>query len=493
MKKANLISIVNSYTSLSTELMEFYLKYYSISIKDDELKDLCILVEELKSYDIRTKQNFYDGFFLGYTIPQIGKEFDLLRIGEDHIINIEIKRTASEGKIYRQLSRNKYYLSFLKKKVHSYTFITDQKKLYRLDDFDSLAEVNLKELYGILKNQKEAEVGSLNNLFNPSDYLVSPFNSTNQFILGKYFLTTHQEAIKEELIRLSSQKAFSLFSIKGKAGTGKTLLTYDIVKHFNTEQISTLIVHCGILNDGHWELKNEHKWNIIAAKQIPNFDFSSYRVIVIDECQRIYPDQLHSIINAVRKNNGTIIFSYDAQQYLRNWESTNNISKLLEEDLTVKTYELTTKIRTNKEIASFIKCLFDKSELHERQDFSNVYINYFKNFEDSKAYVNSQLENGWKAINYTPSTRAILPYEDHKIASELDNSHTVIGQEFDNVIAVIDQHFFYQDDRLYYRVNSYYNPRQMLFQIVTRTRKKLKLVIVNNPEILEHCLSIVKN
>ena len=36
-------------------------------------------------------------------------------------------------------------------------------------------------------------------MFNPSNYLVSPFNSTEKFIAGKYFLTVQQESICKDV------------------------------------------------------------------------------------------------------------------------------------------------------------------------------------------------------------------------------------------------------------------------------------------------------
>lgn len=35
--------------------------------------------------------------------------------------------------------------------------------------------------------------------FVPSNYLISPFNSTDEFINGEYFLTTRQQNIKQEI------------------------------------------------------------------------------------------------------------------------------------------------------------------------------------------------------------------------------------------------------------------------------------------------------
>lgn len=58
-------------------------------LKTDEyivLKDLC--TSFLKS---NVWFDLYEGYFLGYTIPQISNEFDLLRFSQSTIINIELK------------------------------------------------------------------------------------------------------------------------------------------------------------------------------------------------------------------------------------------------------------------------------------------------------------------------------------------------------------------------------------------------------------------
>ena len=41
---------------------------------------------------------------------------------------------------------------------------------------------------------------SIDSLFDPSNYLVSPFNSTKEFVKNNYFLTDHQEEIKNNII-----------------------------------------------------------------------------------------------------------------------------------------------------------------------------------------------------------------------------------------------------------------------------------------------------
>src|SRR5690606_26365837 len=121
--------------------------------------------------------------------PQIGKEFDLIRIGTEFILNIELKCRSTVEKIEKQLKRNKYYLSFLGKKIYGLTFVSDSKQLFTVGENGAISEVSLHYLIAILCSQKVERTIEINSLFNPSNYLVSPFNSTHEFIKNEYFLT----------------------------------------------------------------------------------------------------------------------------------------------------------------------------------------------------------------------------------------------------------------------------------------------------------------
>lgn len=490
MRKSNVISVLSAYKNLPTNLFQSYLDYHSINIKNDELNDLDVFAEHLKS--LTANIEIFDNYFIGYCIPQIGKEFDLLRIGTETIVNIELKRESTNEKILKQLKRNKYYLSFLNKELINYTYVSSEKKLYEINDEGSLQEINIRQLIANLASQNIIDIQDIDKLFNPSDYLVSPFNSTQQFVRSKYFLTNHQEKIKNKVLEEITKPKYSVLAIKGKAGTGKTLLTYDIANEvYKTDEI--LVIHCGLLNNGHITLRDDYAWNIIAAKFLYNEDFSKYQLVIIDEAQRIYTNQLAFIIKEVKKHIKNCIFSYDGLQTLRSGEIRNKIASKIEENISLPAFELTTKIRTNKEVASFIQCLLNQNKPINRLNYSNIELNYFENHKVAKAYLLFLKTKNWKIINYTPSTVHTLPYESYVLDNE-DNAHTVIGQEFDNVVAVIDSHFFYKNNVLStrnYPYKPYYHPTKMLFQILSRTKIKLGLVIIDNQEVFERSLQIL--
>ncbi len=204
MKEVNILSIIEAFRSLDKPLFKKYTECQGItsSIKDYELAGLESLAQELLSAndDISVLMHYY----LGYSIPQIGKEFDLLRFGTDLIINIEIKTDCSLEKVLKQQQRNQYYLSFLGKELLIYTYLSDSKKLYKLvsgTDGDRLREVPVIELYKKLSQQQTEHIKDLDQRFNPSDYLVSPFNSTEKFMGDKYFLTVQQENINNDILK----------------------------------------------------------------------------------------------------------------------------------------------------------------------------------------------------------------------------------------------------------------------------------------------------
>jgi len=456
--------------------------------------DIESLVNQFRTHS--EELDILDGFYVGYTINQISKEFDLLRFGKNSVINIELKRENTGERIRKQLSKNKYYLSFLGKEVYSFTYVVNDNKLFYLNDSEILTETDFPFLVSKLNGQIFEYIEDIDTLFDPSNYLVSPFNSTEAFITGRYFLTDHQETIKSNILNLSKEAGPCFISIQGSAGTGKTLLTYDIAKEYINNSKNVLIFHCGSLNNGHKKLLEDYSWSIAPIKHLESYDLSRYDLIIIDEAQRIYKQQLEKFLTNIKASNAKCIFSYDYQQCLASWEINRNIPQYIAEQVSPHIFKLTEKIRTNREIASFIKNLFDLSKRNPNQKYCNVNVHYFSNAYDAKEYIEILKNQGWKAINYTPSMYNSYPYDKYEIRFE-DTAHKVIGQEYDNVIAVLDQYFYYNEaGKLSTRgwpTKPYYHPTKMLFQIVTRARKKLCLIIIKNEAVLNQILKILQN
>jgi hypothetical protein len=490
MKPVNIQSLLQAKASLDADLFDSYLRYTGIEFKTAELKDLDKFTQAITAAGANLQD--LGGFYVGYKIPQIGKEFDLLRFGQDSVVNLELKSTATPEKIRAQLLRNTYYLSFLGRKIYAFAFVSTSGELHFLKEDGEITTAGPKDLLEVIRLQVASTDLVPDSLFNPSDYLVSPFNSTDKFLAGKYFLTHQQEEIKAKVLATIKSKTGAIFvSITGSAGTGKTLLTFDMVRHLYQNGKKVVLIHCGQLNQGHHALATQG-WKIASIKDHKFHDLNLFDALVIDEAQRLRETQLNDLVARVKLAKCACIFSYDKIQTLSNWEAKNDIAGKIDALASASTYKLSEKIRTNKEIASFIKLLFNNKAVASAQSDGNITISYFNSADHAKSYLNGLDEAEWEVLRFTPSQYNKEHHEKY-FDGWSKTSHEVIGQEFDSVAIAVDQFFTYDENGdLAYQGNAYYAPTKMLFQNITRARRRLDLVIIGNQKLMKRCLAILK-
>lgn len=489
MKAFNMASLIQSKRGLDEEVFNKFLHHLDVEFKQVELDCLENLYKEVEV--VADLSNFY----MGYIIPQIGKEFDLLRFGKDDLINIELKSVSDIEKISNQLKKNSYYLNFIDKKIHIFSYLASENKLYRLDNENNIKEVGFETIIELLEAQEVEENMDLDSMFIPSNYLVSPFNSTDKFIENNYFLTEQQEVIKKSIIKSFESDKAILTAISGEPGTGKTLLSYDIAKHLMLEK-NVAIIHCAYLNKGQLKLINEQGWRIFSVREgVSKIVTGNYDVIIIDEVQRMYSNQLEELYQHIISNNIKCLFSYDGKQCFSNIEFARKNNEKIEGKYKAKKYELKKKIRTNKEIVRFVSNLFEPRQGRLEKRYENIEIMYFQSARDVSDFNNELGKKGWQIINYTSSSYNSVTYDRYQ-NNRSPNAHEIIGQEFDKVIAVIDDNFFFDQ---YGYLNSRrvsgapaYNMDKMLYQIMTRSRVKLMVIILNNPSVLKKCIDIIE-
>ena len=489
MKTVNILSIVQAHQNLNEDLFEKLMKSYGVDsgIKPQEMDSIAFLVKAL--LDIKYDISIVDKYYLGYKIPRIGNEFDLLRFGKNYIINIELKSESTIEKIKKQQKRNKTLLSFLNIEFHIYTYVMKTNTVYKLTDCGESEEVTIKELYNRLLYQQVITYNNIDDLFKPSDYLISPFNNTHAFFEEKYFLTQLQQEIFNKIKDKLSDTTINFIALTGGAGTGKTLLTYHIAKEQMKNGKKVLILHCGKLNAGHTTLRDDFHWSVYSAKNMPSA--SDYDLLIVDEAQRLWIDQFEKCKKEVLQHNKKCIFSYDKNQYLSFNEKNNNIAEKIENELNCTPHILAGKIRISDEIADFIEQLFQYSNNKNRSNYPNIELTYCKDNDTAISLLQQMSNEGWKIPYYTPAIYPkSFPYEDYELIYE-ESAHSVIGQEFDKIVVVIDEFFRYDDQNKLTAYKCYYLQSQMLYQIITRARNKLHIVIINNKELLERCVNIL--
>lgn len=494
MKPVNLYEFSKTFF-LSEKPLAVYERFSSqrgknIRIKNREIETIQKFISVLS--DSVSLEN-WDGFYYSFSIPQISKEFDLLKLGNDKILNIELKSEfTSDEKLLKQLLNNNHYLSHLNKPVIEIEYVADRNIFYILKD-GSLAETDVKTVAKIIKDVKDFYDGDIESLFKPSQFLVSPVNTPDKFLSGNYFLTDHQETIRNAIIedRKICNDTYSFYEVTGGAGTGKTLLIYDIAKSFaQTKRIC--VIHCAYLSAGHYYLnENLNNITIYPVKDLYAIDFGKFDGFVIDESHRLHGGQLPFICDKVKTLNKFCVFGADGEQFLTKTEAAEKTSEKIFNIGQCKHYKLTNKIRTNPELADFIHLLRKINEPVKTKSFPNVKVIYADTYEYANELIKKYAAKGYKYINYTPSAC----YDNNTDATYSENTYKVIGQEFDNVLMVINESFAYTDDG---RLGAYEHPvteyifTQLLYQGLTRVREKLMIIVLNNQTLFEKLLGAIK-
>lgn len=481
MKPIHINSFANSYRSLSTDFIILTEKY-GITLKTNEINSLISFVTEFENeFSILN----FDDFFLSYTIKQIGKEFDLLRIGENNVLNIELKSTLNETDIKEQMNLNNYYLKQLNKEIIMFTYVESERKFYKYEEqTDQLSIIG----FDLVKNMIENNLGPYyhpDNHFIPSKFLISPFNSVELFINENYFLTQHQKAIFNDIIE--SQNG-SIFAVKGSAGTGKTLLIYSIAHHFIKKGLKVLIINGGYLNEGHIKLI-EKGFHIISFNKLNEEILLDFDILVVDESQRFKKSQIDILCNCPGK---TKVLSMDKFQVMSEWEENADIDNYINKYVSSSNIKkLTNKIRTNEVIAEFINGLINQNYKPKINDYSEyISYTYFTDLSSTLQYANKLKSERWIVINPTNSMYS-HEFHDRYLVSGSPNSHRVIGQEFDKVAVIIPMAYKYNvDGRLQFNLKSYYKAEKMFYQAITRSKDKLHLIIYNNIEILTRIIKM---
>ncbi|MGE7920701.1 DNA/RNA helicase domain-containing protein [Viridibacillus sp. NPDC093762] len=448
-----------------------------------ELDTLSSFVEEiLKNY---SEINVFNNYLYDYSIPQISKQFDILKVASDFIINIELKETSTEEKIKKQLKENNYYLRSTGREIFTFTYVKSSNSIYQyIAEEDRLDVIDFEGFVEWLEGKRISylEKEDINEIFNPKQYLVSVFNDTEKFLRNEYFLNDLQQRFKKEFE--GSSKLFK--AMKGEAGTGKTLLLYDIAKDYKDRGDSILIIHCAKLNIGHDNLI-QSGWNITPIRDYRKSLTTEIKAIFIDEAQRLTGNQFQNITAYARENKIKIYFSYDPEQYLHLDEKTSDIAnQILGLNSEVINRILTGKIRSNKEINHFIKKIFDSQHNHTStynfRDFIEVL--YFDEIETANSYIEELVDSSkGKAtiLIFTDDLVTRRKYERYNNVQAKLNAHEVIGQEFNHVVLTLGDYVDYDaQGKLYATCRSYYDVVRMFYQLATRTKEKLTLVIINN-------------
>lgn len=475
-------------------IFEAYKKINRINdIKQHECDDLATLSNELIKLSNLNKEKLF-GYHLDVAVEVAFREqFDLLRFSDNTILNIELKsELTSLDKIADQLIRHNYLLGCIPgdKEVLLYTFINSQNEIYKLED-ERLVKSTIEELFNSIPNDYSEE--NLLSGLNPDDFIISPYTDIDRFLNTRYFLNSEQkEIVEKEISKLSKDNVM----IKGGAGTGKSLVLFDLAKKLNDKGKSVLLIFCSVLSN--WPEINEKlsfDFKDIKAVNFNNLTSLNYDYILLDESQRLWEEQFRSLFNTT----SILIFGVDKAQTLKPAESKLDIEGQLDGAFHISTkYNLKDRVRSDLSLSTFIKKLFDKSTQGlQPMEFPKVNSVYFDNASEANIFIgNLKKIEGYESIE-VPQYRTVTAgtIKNKKINSYSLDGFTVIGREFDNVLIPIDNRVSYDNNNklIYTHGENYYPYLSIngLFQAITRVKKNLLFVIIGNIEIYEEIQKLI--
>ena len=320
-----------------------------------------------------------DGFYYSYTIRHISKEFDLLKFpkGKNAVLNIELKSgDVGEERIREQLLQNRTYLGHLSDTIYSYTYVSSLHRLYCLNAHSYLQQVPLESLRALLRDPafwacREEDIDAL---FDAVYYLISPITTPERFLNGEYFLTSQQMQFRTQILAaLRSGKRPLLIGIGGSAGTGKTLLLYDLAMALSKKRRVT-ILHCGHLAQGHRILDRKLKnVTIVGLAEHPDFVPEGTDYLLVDEAGRLSLEAFQALTDKVRQAKLPCLFCYDSARFRFADESGRALLSCMREKMDLS-LSLSGNIRINRNLARFVRFFFDQRDLPPERSFPSVLV-----------------------------------------------------------------------------------------------------------------------
>ena len=434
-----------------------------LKVRAWEINSMRALVDQLEKY---MPEVYRLRLFYSFQILRLGKEFDLLQVKENQIVNIELKSgEVSEDAIRRQLIQNRYYLAILGRPVRSYTYISSQNRLVRLTNHDHIVEAEWEQLCAELQEKSADFSGDLEDLFQAEWYLISPLTQPERFLKKEYFLTAQQKDIERQILKSIRIKRGGYYHFSGLPGTGKTLLLYDIAMKLSGRQM-VCIIHCGASGQ-EWKRLHERLRRIVwvSDSQITaEMRLDEYGTVLVDEAHLLDKETLENIVEAAGKR--PVIFTSDCEDQLSPEEVDQSVKLGIAKLPEIQTFRLTNRIRTNEEISSFVQNMMHIPDYKSGRRFPHVTVFYANDDQEAANLIQDAKKQGYQ----------------HLLESE------VAEKAYDSVAIILDGNYFY-DSKKYLRSKK--RTVRNLFHQLNSAKEKLMLIVKNNEQVYAILLGLL--
>lgn len=428
------------------------------NFKDDDAECLLSLIDNI--YDKNR-----DGFVISYMIERICKEFDLIKMDDNAIINIEMKLSNRGDKI-KQVVQN-YNLLSNQYPFHSiiiYSYIKENNMILKYNiESKELVESTFIELNEDLEKVENYRIPNIN--FN----IKSIYQNPNFFLEGSYFLSNSQEDIKKEILKNDS----GVFAINGCGGTGKSLLALDLYKTLRETKDTVFLVPFAQQKIIDEELTE--KMNIRTERYYR--DTTIKEVIIVDEAQRIKYFRLKDL----QKRCKYLVLFYDEYQDI---DDVGQIQIFLEDcrpSLIEK--KLKQVIRNDNTMDRFARkiCGYKKNKF-EFKTFDDEKINIYMISEFEKLDINKddyKIIEPSKSKMTTTCESICFNKKCFSLKQRFQNEivHFEIGKEYKNVLLYLCNGYCVKNNKIDMKLPvSYGSIRNQIYTIISRAVERIIII-----------------
>ena len=462
-----------------------------LRLREWELDSMRALVKQL---ELHMQKVSALRFFYSFQIPRLGKEFDLIQIKDEHIVNIELKSGAvSDEMIKKQLIQNRYYLSVLTRPIYSYTYISSENRLVRLTNHDHIVEADWESLCDILSRDSRDYQGDIEELFRAEYYLISPLTDPVKVLNKEYFLTSQQRDIRRQILRKIRAEHSGYFLFTGLPGTGKTLLLYDIAMELSDRR-KVCMIHCSEAGKK-WEILHErlHRIDFLSDSRLlddgdDGIDvihdgkdiFAEYSAVLVDEAHLLSVEKLRFILRCA--GDRPVIFSSDSEDMISPYELDRGNLHVIEGLPGIQIFRLTNRIRTNAELSSFIQNIMHIPAGRRLKEYPHIEVVYAN--DDGEA---ANLLDDYRARGYWYKADGGNPYGSR-------NAEPFGG--VDSLVVVMDDHYYYDEEGYLRSLEAkdranVFNVRS-LFHYLNQAKEILAIVVKGNPEVYAGLMNVLQ-
>lgn len=452
-----------------------------LRLREWELDSMRSLVKQL---ELHMQKVSALRFFYSFQIPRLGKEFDLIQIKDEHIVNIELKSGAvSDEMIKKQLIQNRYYLSVLTRPIYSYTYISSENRLVRLTNHDHIVEADWESLCDILGRDSRDYQGDIEELFKAEYYLISPLTDPVKFLNKEYFLTSQQRDIRRQILRKIRAEHSGYFLFTGLPGTGKTLLLYDIAMELSDRR-KVCMIHCSEAGKK-WEILHErlHRIDFLSDSRLLDDGkdiFAEYSAVLVDEAHLLSVEKLRFILKSA--GDRPVIFSSDSEDMISPYELDRGNLHVIEGLPGIQIFRLTNRIRTNAELSSFIQNIMHIPAGRRLKEYPHIEVVYAN--DDGEA---ANLLEDYRARGYWYKADGGNSYGSRKAEP---------SGGVDSLVVVMDDHYYYDEEGYLRSLEAkdranVFNVRS-LFHYLNQAKEILAIVVKGNPEVYAGLMNVLQ-